>query len=214
MTRASENIDARLVCHAGAASSAVAAAHTPRLQDPGSIIGGTGVPAHIAKMAEENPDGVTVMQWVPTREFPPLAAETVTHFVRFTHKEFLGLLCCTKATSDAELRKRMREYHPVDAFADKYERWFEMVTTRDVATNDRLMAALFHQLHVLEMLQAGDVSGDQARAAVGDVCMNAVLAEARSRGAHVDDPRDAHRVHPPLRRPEPVPEASDDAHTC
>ena len=78
-----------------------------------------------------------------------------------------------------------------------------MITTREIATNNRLMAPLLYQLHLLELVQkgpeAGGITEDQARATVADSSLNAVIAEARSRGAHVDDPRETRDSHPPLR---------------
>ena len=151
-----------------------------------SMMGGPGVPEHIKKMAEENPDSVTIMEWTPEKEFPALAASTVTSYVKFVQEEYVKLLHTTSST-DEELRTRLCTHAPVNAFKEKYTRVFEKITTREIATNPRLMSPILFQLHLLEQVQSGKISEDQARASVADSALNAVVSEARSRGHHMED---------------------------
>ena len=110
---------------------------------------GRGVPEHIKKLAEENPGQVTIMEWTPTKTFEALDARDVASYVKYIQKEFVALLHTTKnGVSDDELRTRMCCHSPISNFANKYEKVFTSITTREIATNPQLMTPILFQVHV------------------------------------------------------------------
>lgn len=144
------------------------------------------VPKQVAQVMADHPDKeVTVMQWEPEYTFPPLEAKTVSKYVKFVQSEFVKLLHTTN-DADENLRTRLRTHPPVDAFAQKYAMVFDKITNREIATNPRLMTPILYQLYLLEQVQAGKMTEQQAKASVSESALSAVVSEARSRGAHME----------------------------
>lgn len=144
---------------------------------------GSGVPQHVRKLAEDNPGQVTIMEWAPTKTFKALDARDVASYVKYIQHEFVCLLHTTKAgVTDEELRARMRTHGPIDHFAQKYEKVFKSITTREIATNPRLMTPILFQLHLLQEHQSGRISEENARAMVAKSAMEAMLTESMRRG--------------------------------
>lgn len=133
------------------------------------------IPEHIQKRIDNN-ENVSVMQWEPEKTFDQIAAATVTKFVKWIHKEFLSLLHTTKDT-DIILRNRMLKFEPVESFASKFPTVFEKITTREIATNPRLLAPIFFQLEILQKVQSGEMSNDQAKSSIAEASLAALKTE-------------------------------------
>lgn len=144
---------------------------------------GRGVPEHIRKLAEENPGQVTIMEWAPTKVFDALDARDVASYVKYIQKEFVALLHTTKnGVCDDELRTRMCCHPPIANFANKYEKVFTSITTREIATNPQLMTPILFQVYLLQETQSGRLSDDQARSMVANSAMEALLKEGMRKG--------------------------------
>jgi hypothetical protein len=139
------------------------------------------VPAHIRKMADENPGKVTMMEWQPQKTFQPIDPSDLARFQNYIHREFIGLLA-GKGT-DEEHRKRMLSHKPICDFAERHPILFTKLTTRDIATNPRLMYPLKFQLHVREKVLRGELTEDQGKAMVATAAMQAIVGESVARGA-------------------------------
>lgn len=139
------------------------------------------VPAHVQKLADENPGKVTMMEWRPQREFCPLDPADLARFQNYIHREFMGLL--RESGTDEQHRERMKTHKPIRDFAERHPILFEKLTTRDIATNARLMYPLQFQLHVREKVLKGELTEDQGKAMVANAAMQAIVGESVARGA-------------------------------
>jgi hypothetical protein len=145
---------------------------------------GRGVPDHIKKLAEDNPGQVAIMEWAPTKTFEALDARDVATYVKYIQHEFVCLLHTTKSgVSDEELRARLCSHQPIANFAEKYEKVFMMITTREIATNPQLMTPVLFQVYLLQETQQGRISEEQARSMVANSAMEAILKEGVRKGA-------------------------------
>ena len=154
---------------------------------------GRGVPDHIQKLAEENPGQVTIMEWTPTKTFDALDARDVASYVKFIQKEFVSLLHTTKnGVTDEQLRMRMCSHPPIAHFAEKYEKVFTSITTREIATNPQLMTPILFQVYLLQEMQNGKLTDDQARSMVANSAMDAMLKEGVRKG--VISPEDVRKA--------------------
>ena len=142
-----------------------------------------GLPSHIEQLADRHPGQVSVMQWVPTKTFSPLSPTNVAAFTKYCHNEFVKLLHTTSPTPDSDLRERMKMHPPIAAFAEKYSTLFEKITTRDIATNPKLMQPILYQTFLLEKVNSGEITEEQAKGFVANSAMEAVLSEMVRRGA-------------------------------
>lgn len=141
---------------------------------------GDAVPEHVQKMMEDNPGQVSIMQWTPTHEFTPCSATDVATNVKRVHARYLNEMH-QQLLTDVEMRAYLRQEPATDAFARKYARVFECITRREVATNPRLMTPILHQLYILEEVQGGRMTENQAKGAIASVAMEAIIAEAVSK---------------------------------
>ena len=155
-----------------------------------------GVPDHIVRMKDENPGQVSIMQWVPSREFKPVDAKSVASVACWVKDEFVALMHTQlRETPVQVLRARLRTDPTINTFAANYEKIFEKLTDPDIVTNPNLLTAIMFQLHVLEQLQAGVVSDEQAKALVAECAMTNILKEAVRTGKL--DPRDIPKPRQP-----------------
>ena len=153
----------------------------------------SGIPSHIQQLADRNPGQVSVMEWVPTKTFSPLSPTNVAAFTKYCHTEFVKLLHTTPPTPDSDPRGRMKMHPPIAAFAEKYSTLFEKITTRDIATNPKLMQPILYQTFLLEKVNSGEITDEQAKGFVANSAMEAVLSEMVRRGAISPTEADAAR---------------------
>ena len=139
------------------------------------------IPAHVQQLADENPGRVTMMEWRPQKTFEPLDPSDLARFQNYIHREFLGLL--RESGTDEEHRERMKTHKPIRDFAERHPVLFGKLTTRDIATNPRLMYPLQFQLHVREKVIKGELTEDQGKAMVANAAMQAIVGESVARGA-------------------------------
>ena len=121
------------------------------------------------------------MEWKPKRCFEPLDPADLARFQGYIHREFMSLL--REAGSDEAHRERMKTHKPIRDFAERHPTLFEKLTTRDIATNPRLMYPLQFQLHVREKVLKGVLTEDQGKAMVANAAMQAIVWESVARGA-------------------------------
>ena len=139
------------------------------------------VPDHILQMKDENPSQVAIMEWKPQLTFLPMDAKDVAAIYNWIKSEYLLLLQHHNDT-DEEYRARMRTDATIDNFADKYPTLFSKITDRNVVLNPRLVAVLNFEIHVLDKLQRGECTDEQAKAFVAEMAMTSMLKEAVSMG--------------------------------
>jgi hypothetical protein len=151
-----------------------------RLQQ-GAVEATGQVPEHIQQMKEENPSQVAIMEWVPEKEFTQVDARALGVLVQWIKREFVALLQNGKET-DAVFRARMATHPAIVDFADKYPQLFGMLTTREVVLNPRMCAVLTYQVHVLEQVQQGVVTEEQAKGLVAQAALQSLVQQAVSDG--------------------------------
>ena len=138
------------------------------------------VPPHVQHLADQNPGRVTMMEWKPKKTFDPLDPADLERYQNYIHREFMGLL--RGKGTDEDHRKRLKTHEPIWGFAERHPILFEKLTTRDIATNPRLMYPLRFNLHIRAMVLRGEITEDQGKGMVAAAAMQAVVAESVSRG--------------------------------